>query len=105
MLFHNLAPRLQSSDLHVDMPCSLPVYLASSAADCYICAIADGRPPLPVLADVVSIFFKEDWNAADRTLSDGLTGLHLFVSILGERFRIMVLFNRLTPFQRCFRNG
>lgn len=105
MLFNNLAPRLQSADLLIDMPCSLPVYLASSATDCNTNCIAERGVHLPLLAEVVAMFFQDDWSDTELALSDKLTGLHLFVLILGEAFTVLYGPNVLTFFQRSFRSG
>lgn len=105
MLFNNLAPRLQSVDLLIDMPCSLPVYIASSATDCYANCIAERGLRLPRLAEVVAMFFQDDWGDTELALSDKLTGLHLFVLILGKVFTVLYVLNMLTFFQRSFRSG
>jgi hypothetical protein len=82
-LFYNTPPRIHVSELLVDMPCSLPVYLAQSPAECYQALLAEQNPTLPLLAELVQMYFSDNWTIQEQVLLTGVTVLHHFVLILG----------------------
>jgi hypothetical protein len=83
-IFYDLPPRFQVSELFMDMPCSTAVYLAPTGEDCYHSYCLEPKADLPVLAELVKIYFLDQWtNGVEKPL-DHLTVLHYFILILGS---------------------
>lgn len=78
-----MAPRIRVSDLLIDMPCSLPVFLAQSPVECYQYVLGEARSSLPLLAELVEMYFNDHWGNPEQAFLTELTVLHHFILILG----------------------
>lgn len=88
-VFYNIPPRLKSSELQVDMPCSLPVFGAQTPLECSDHLLAEPSPSLPQLPQLVRMYFDDQrinpdqWATLEFTLTLELNVMHHFILILG----------------------
>ncbi|KIM93899.1 hypothetical protein OIDMADRAFT_184602 [Oidiodendron maius Zn] len=80
-IFYNMPPRLFADELNIDMPCSVDSYAGQTASDCYQAVVAETIPAAK-MAEIVTIFLEDQWDAKAHRAVEGLTVLHLFTIIL-----------------------